>query len=202
MKHKRTEAEAARVVRFLAKLRANWGKRFSDDETEQEWLNMMIQELGFYSDDVLDKAASRLMHSKLDFFPRLQQCAEACAEVVEDETRRNPELFKNAHRSAASASLFSREREQLADDLCRHDRAMTRAAIEGGWILGLHNFIRREGRMPAGSDIAALKREAARFDANYAKLLAGEMPVCQRELTQFAAAIAAKRADLAKRLTA
>ena len=187
-----------RAAEFISTLVMHFPVKHDSEAREMEWLKTLIQALSHYEGDVLTKAAKRIIDSRTDRrFPLPAEIRRVCAAITEEAN-----LGKLPLQRGEKAPPWSAEREQLADDLCRHDRAMTRAAIEGGWILGLHNFVRREARMPAGSDIAALKREAARFDANYTKLLAGEMPVCQRELTQFAAAIVAKRADLAKRLTA
>jgi hypothetical protein len=198
MKHKRTEAEAARVIRFLAKLRANWGKRFSDDETEQEWLGMMIQELGFYNDSVLDRATSRLMHSKIDFFPRLQQCAEACADVVADDARKSPDFFMPQHGNVAATSIFAPERQRLADDLIMSN--VGRTAAHEGWILGLRDFCVRHARMPDDRETAVIKRAAAEHPHAVERVANGPDGLFRRPLLVIAETMAEREQVYADRV--
>jgi hypothetical protein len=51
----------------------------------------------------------------------------------------------------------------LADDLIK--TPLGREAAKGGWMLGLHDFARREGRAPQDREVDQIKREAKEFDA-------------------------------------
>lgn len=155
MKHKRTETEALRVVAFLAKLRANWGKRFSDDATEQEWLNMMIHELGGFSEEVLTRAATALMRSKVDFFPRMQQCVDACAAAYDDVRRSSPDFFKKDLLKKGGDQNYS-----LAWELLRSPEG--RRAAHDKWAYGFWMFVVRNGRVPDPSECAKVQASARR----------------------------------------
>lgn len=155
MRHKRTEIEATRVVAFLAKLRANWGKRFSDDQTEQEWLNMMIHELGGFSETVLDRAAATLLRSRIDFFPRMQQCIDACAQAFDDERRSSPDFFKKEIFQQRGESHYS-----LAWELLRSEDG--RRAARDKWAYGFWMFVVRYGRLPEPNERPSLLASARR----------------------------------------
>lgn len=189
-----TEAEATRVVKFLTTLRANWGKRFESDEAEDQWLDMMIGELHVFSDDVLTAAAKKLMRSRLDFFPRVGQCVDACIaerRFIEGST---PEL-----RDAVAAKSKRTRFDSLADELIMGP--VGRKAARDGWVLGLYDFIRREGRMPTEHETIGIVRASREVGDYIDSIWRGDTFTLPADLMRrIATNIQSKRTDLAKRV--
>jgi hypothetical protein len=165
-------SEAA-AMKFLETLQINFraGKHESP-EHEAKWLKLMVAELKQYTPDVLEQASKDLVRKRADkYFPILSVCLSACEDAKHWIDMGNPR-FKLGGRQ--NASPMSPERERLADDLIMGE--MGRQAAHEGWILGLHRFISRRGKMPKPYQIARLKASSVGFIEDFDKARRGGWP--------------------------
>lgn len=175
------------ATEFITTLVMHFPVRHESPARETEWMDTLIKAVKHYDRNVLEKAAQHIIDNRTDRrFPLPAEIRKACSDVVrEDERRRLP-----LNRDALQAPEWSTERELLANQMIVCETG--RRAAEGGWILGLHNFIRKHARMPLHHEIDKLKRDAADFDEIYPR--SGPwMPLGNKML--------AERERLAKRLT-
>ena len=172
---------------FVTTLVMHFPVRHDTPERETEWLKTLIAAIKHYDGQVLGKAAQHIIENRTDRrFPLPAEIRKACSEVVSEINRGKLPL----NRDALQAPEWSLERHRLADEMIVCETG--RRAAEGGWILGLHNFIRKHARMPLHHEIDKLKRDAADFDEIYPR--SGPwMPLGNKML--------AERERLAKRLT-
>ncbi|WP_072389806.1 hypothetical protein [Hyphomicrobium sp. CS1GBMeth3] len=134
--------------------------RFEDEGDEALWTGLMVRQLGHYAPDVLSRAADTVVRTRSKkkdgaYFPEPSECIAACESakrVIEAE--RTPMLTVNKQPSG-----FSPERHRLALDLLGSPMGIE--AIKGQWHAQLYDFIYRNARMPAGTEIGALKSAAA-----------------------------------------
>lgn len=158
------------VIDFLTKLRANWGKRFDDERSEQLWLDQMIDELKGYDGEVLKDAARNLLRKKLQGFPRLAECVEVCNEAKRWIDGRKPKLPMGADAGDREAGWLGRY-ETLADSLITGPEG--REAARDGYVTSLWQFIGRQGRLPSPGEKAKIITGARETDELYAAMLRG-----------------------------
>ena len=155
------------VLDFLVKLRAQWPKRFENDESEQAWLGMMVDELRVFDEPVLVEAARYLLRKKLRVFPLLAECVDACVEAKKFLEFKTPKLADPKQRPD-SAGRF----EALAADIMRG--SLGRQACREGWGLILQGFVVKKGRQPNDYEVRDLVRASRDFDKIYAELMRGD----------------------------
>jgi hypothetical protein len=165
----KSEKDAEKVVRFLTKLRSNWGKRFENEAAEDAWLESMIEDLACYSEDVLNSAAATLRRSKLDFFPRIGQCIDACNQAKKDAEMQRPGFWTATIEKQRAGSNFD-----LAYDLLK-TTPEGREAARNGYVLGYFWFVVREGRAPDATEKRRIIEGADEFDRLHPELLRGAM---------------------------
>ena len=166
-----------------------------DEEQEKAWVNTMVRELGGFSDDVLEHAMTTMLRTrKVRQIPLVSECIDACVEARRwlEKDRRSGEL-RDINPSAGESD-WSTERVKLAYDLCKS--AMGKEAAKDGWVLTLWNFIRKNQRLPKGSEIEACKRTAREFNETYAQCVKGGWPEA-RHWEKLGASMLAKREALA-----
>lgn len=151
--------------------------KFDDDGTKLAWVESMQRNLGHYKPDVLKAAADLIVDERGETygtrkFPLPKECRQACHEVIsrQQAERRTSTLPIGAD----LGNQFADWRTNLADDLIL--TPLGREAAKGGWVLGLHDFARREGRAPQGREIDQIKRETKEFDAAYEECARGGWP--------------------------
>ena len=166
--------------------------KFDDDGTKLAWVESMQRNLGHYKPDVLKAAADLIVDERGETygtrkFPLPKECRQACHEVI---SRQQAERRSGSLPIGDQPSPYANWRETLADDLIM--TPLGREAAKGGWILGLHDFARREGRAPQGREIDQIKREAKEFDAAYEKAVRGGWPLA-REVEALGRSMLARR---------
>jgi hypothetical protein len=153
---------------------AEWKQR------ETMWLDSMIQILGGYDEDVLQRAATRIVRSETRDrrFPLPAVCRQVCEEIVKaDKASQPPTIEDRAKDLKGNADWQYR----LADDLIMCE--MGRRAAREGWILSLHDFCRINGRLPTADwEIRKCIDGARGFDKAYEEVLNGAGGVCAKAL--------------------
>lgn len=166
------------VLDFIASVSVHFPPpRGLDESLERAWLESISRSLEFYKPDVIAAAAQLILDERGEMngvrrFPLPKEIKQACHEVL---NRRSAEQRASTLPIAAeSDNQFADWRVRLADELIM--TAMGRDAARGGWILGLHEFCRREARAPNDREIPQIRREAKEFDAAYETCVMGGWP--------------------------
>ena len=194
----------AGVHRFVAVVALHFPRpKFNDDEVmEGAWIASMNRVLSGYSDEVLAEAAQRILaqrNPKRDgkFFPVPSECSDVCTHVAKLQEMQRTPLLSYGHRDS---SPWAGWRMQLADELINGE--MGRQAAEEGWVLILHDFVRNNGRMPTGNEIARCRQDAKVFDEAYAECVRGHWQgngqFVQAAFVKLGDSMVARRDDLAK----
>lgn len=162
-------SSADHALSFLTTLQTQFRvKRHESDEHEAKWVEMMVAELKGYSAEVLEQAAKNMIRKRRnEFFPVLSECLAACDDAKHWIDQANPR-FKL---QAAKASPGTNERRRLADELIMGE--MGRQAAREGWIVGLHDFIRDNQRLPDAGQVRKLKSAADGIPHDLDTCLAG-----------------------------
>jgi len=158
-------------VQMLTEL-ANHFRVFHKAGTEEEkmWFRSMDAVLAGYEPSVLATACFRIMRSRKDTrFPVPAEITAVCDEVLADRSREK--LIPNAAEARDKAPAWTEERRRLADELVMCE--MGRRAAREDWIGALHDFARREMRLPAPHEIAGVRRAAQDFDQHYDDVMRG-----------------------------
>jgi hypothetical protein len=165
----KSEKDAEKVVKFLTKLRVNWGKRFESESAEDAWLDQMIEELACYSVETLHAAARTLLRSRRDYFPKLGECIDACNAAKKDIEMQQPGFWAHEQKKQTSAHNFS-----LAYELLKSTPDGRQSAREG-WVLSFFWFVVRNGCAPDAEQKARMIREADEVQPMYSELNRGAL---------------------------
>ena len=169
-----------------------------DEEQEKAWVNTMVRELGGFSEDVLNRAIKEMIRTRKDRrIPLVPECLSAC-----HDARRWIDAEKNKGQlpmgeKPSSGLDWTGDRLKLATDLCMSP--MGREAAKEGWVQQLHDFARKNSRLPQPGEIGALKREAKAFDEAYARCVKGGWPQAEK-LERLGAMMLKRREDLVDRV--
>lgn len=154
------------VAGFVTTLITHFPVRHDTQALEQEWMGSMVRNLRNYGGAVLTKAAQRIIDTRVDRrFPLVAECRKVCDEIDRFEKAAQPNPQAEIPKYAGLADWQTK----LADDLIKCE--MGRQAAREDWILSLHDFARKNGRLPTGSEIAKCKQGAREFDETYAQLI-------------------------------
>lgn len=136
------------ITKFIAMVGLHFPRpKFSGDESmEAAWISSMTIKLDPYSDAILLQAAEFIITTRIPkkdgaFFPSPAECIAICERFVALEKKPQQLLL-----SAPSADEWSRDRVDLAFDLCKTPIGLQ--AARDGWVLGLHDFCRKHMRIP------------------------------------------------------
>jgi hypothetical protein len=185
----------AAVVKFLTTLKAVFPVKFPRPELEGAWLKAMTKALRGYTAEVLDDAATEIINTYTGkFFPKPAECIKACNEVLKwrNLAKRDSALPMGGSNPFQSPD-YSPERVRLADDLVRTDQG--RRAAKEGWILSLHDYCRKHGKVPHPSEEPTLKKGAKEFDDAYEECVRGNF-VLASTLTDLGDKMRARREEL------
>lgn len=167
------------VINFIKELVLNFGEpKFDVPDSDKrkaydEWLRGAVRELSPYSDDSLEKAKQIIVASrKYRSFPLIAECLDACKEAQRWLRAQKPELGLGGKLDTRKIPEWSNDRERLADDLVRCD--LGRRASHEGWVSALHDFCRRELRLPVGPEIKRCIDDAKGVDEWIERAARGE----------------------------
>ncbi len=135
-----------------------------DSEDPGAYLNEVAKLLKGFSEVELLKAGDSLLSAhKGRSWPTPAQCVEACM-ASRGKTVHTPEGPKYPE--------WSREAISAANKLVMSD--IGRQAADQGWILALHDFCRKERRLPNETEQHRIKRKSLQFNEAYAQCCRGE----------------------------
>ncbi len=169
-----------------------------DEEQEKAWSKTIVRELSGFSSEVIERGAHQIIRTRKEGrIPLVSECIEAC-----HEARRWIDAEKNKGQlpmgeKPASGLDWTSDRLKLATDLCMSP--MGREAAKEGWVQQLHDFARKNSRLPQPGEIGALKREAKAFDEAYARCVKGGWPQAEK-LERLGAMMLKRREDLVDRV--
>lgn len=130
-----------------------------DTEEPAEWMREMERMTKGYSDDELNRAADLVMRRHRGMrFPAVSEILMACADAREEVAPSKP-LDK------AKWPEWEPEAIEAADRLICSD--LGREAAKNGWVSGLHDFCRKNRRLPIGREVAECRESSRGFDESY-----------------------------------
>lgn len=136
---------------------------FGNPEVEDPngYLTEVARVLKNYHEGVQDEACDELMKSHRGrIFPTPAQCRTACETIIErrgQADQRKPIPIMNPE--------WSKQAIAKADSLIRCN--LGQRAADEGWVLGLHDFCRKKGRLPINHEISVIMANAKEFDEAY-----------------------------------
>lgn len=199
------------VTTFIETMTVRWPPFRWDELQERAYADDLMRELSGYSPEVLERARRDMVRKRTKTqTPSVAECLAACAEAKRWSTveTSKDQLISNPAREGLSE--WSPERVGLAYELIR--TTLGKQAARENWILGLWNFIRRQGRHPAEKEISQLRADAKSFDETHARIVRASPEdwkggpqmfnaVLNRAHEGWAASIIAKRKGLAAEAT-
>ncbi len=133
---------------------------FADDP--KAYLDELNRLIGHYSEPVLEHAANQLIRehtpTQRNPWPSPATIAKACAAALPTW---------GVARPTAAAGEWSKESVAKAYDLLKSP--MGRVAANEGWVLGLWDFCRKNGRLPDRKEVGRIKDGAQGFDKSFAE---------------------------------
>jgi hypothetical protein len=162
-----------KVVKTILQL---WPPYRWEDGQEANWIAVLATKISGFSDQVIERMLSELIGKREDRrTPLPAEVIAGCIEAkrwldVENGQKVLPTI--NADGLAIKHPEFADSRYRYADDLIcgKHGRAELgrQAAKDGYWILQLHDYCRKQQKLPTDAEIPALKRAAQETDAVFA----------------------------------
>ena len=187
------------AVSFISSLILHFPVRHESQDKEKAWALAIKRELHGFSSEALEKASETIIRNRKDRrFPVLAELRGACAEAKRwiDIEHNKGDLIKSAT-PAGSHLDWTADRLKLATELCM--TSMGREAAKEGWVQQLHDFARKNSRLPQPNEIGALKRKAKEFDEAYARCVKGGWPQAAK-LERLGAMMLKRREDLVDRV--
>lgn len=190
-----------------------------DDAQKNSWTEDMVRELGGFSADVLTKAWQHMVRTRTKKeTPLVSECIGACLDAKKwTEAEANRGKLPIDGRPEASHLDRTAERLKLATEMaCNPSDPVCRQAAKEGWIGILHDFCRKNQRMPLAnqrityrkskysepvmiSEIEWCRREASDFDEAFAVCVKSTDPNLRRHV-ELGQAMLARREKLIDRV--
>jgi hypothetical protein len=180
---------------FLDRILKNFPPYNWTEDRQKEWVTSVVKELGQMPRDVLMRAADELVRTrKVARTPVVAELVDACKEAQYwvERDKAGGQLNLDS-REVKTFAIWSDERRILADQLVMTPQGK-RAAKEG-WIFGLHNFIRENGRVPTEYEERQLKQSSEEFLVEFRKCLNGGF-ACAKPLAELGAKMLKRREEL------
>ena len=185
-------ASQAGIANFITSLRIHFPTRHDSEMLEIEWIRSIRDAISFYGDETLKAVAQRIIDTRTDRrFPLPAEIRKACSQVAVDSQKGKMSFEPKMGKSDA----FSDHRVRLADELIVGP--MGRRATKEGWILSLHDFCRKNARLPSDYEIKPLVTAALGFRDAYEEALRGGWPGA-RGLASLGDKMNARREELGK----
>ena len=180
------------AVDFVTNLVMHFPVRHENAEREREWLGSIVAAVKFYEGDILAAAVQRIIDTRTDRrFPLPAEIRKVCNQVAVDSQKGKMSFEPKMGKSDA----FSDHRVRLADELIVGP--MGRRATKEGWILSLHDFCRKNARLPSDYEIKPLITAALGFRDAYEEAIRGGWPGA-RGLASLGDKMNARREELGK----
>ena len=165
---------------------------FDKPKAYREWLRSLSRALSGFTPDCLKKASELVVQTrKYRSFPLVSECIDACNDAQKWINAQKPAL---ALQDPMLIPQWSRDRTLLADDLVMG--ALGRRAANEGWISALHQFCRKEMRLPNDEEIKACIERARGFDEGLEMAKNGECGAQSHHVAQLGMTMLARRQEL------
>lgn len=150
------------IAPILGRLGVLYGQPDTGDP--MAWFAEVTRLVSGYSDAEQDRAfdlISRTYRGRT--YPSVSVIVTACADAREFMNPPKPDAPKYPDWSSSAIAK--------ADQLIRTD--VGRILAKEGCALGLHDFLRKHGRLPTQGEISAIRAETRQFDEAYEKCISG-----------------------------
>lgn len=193
---------SANVSEFISHVVLHFGEpKFDVSDTDKpkaynEWLRSLARSLRGFSPECLKKASEVIVETrKYRSFPLVSECIDACKDAQIWLNAQKPQLRFGPEKRM---SEFSPDRTQLADELIMGE--MGRMAAKEGWISALHQFCRKEMRLPDRDEIKGCINAARAFDGGLEMARRGDCGPQSHAILQLGLTMLSKRQALADRV--
>lgn len=179
--------------KMLQKFGLMYGPPVKDPHGAKEFIAEYARLLSQYSETELEAAADKIVRvRKFRTWPTIGDCIE----VLENQRSDSHERNAPQSRTEPTYPEWTREARAVADKLVNCE--MGRKAAREGWILSLHDYCRKNRKLPGPYETGALI-ESARF-VDQCAAGAIDMGLCHQALARYAQEFLAKRERLAVRV--
>lgn len=148
------------------------------------------------SPEVLNRAVDKLLRkTKFRVWPTIGECMDA-VQAAAEEVRSQSSQARPDQPFVATYPEWSDEAFAIADRMVRSK--LGKAALEQDWLLGLHEFIRKERRYPNGNEQKEIIRQTRLLD----RCASGQehMGMMHEGLKELAVSFVERRKQLTERL--
>ena len=148
------------------------------------------------SPEVLHRAVDKLLRkTKFRVWPTIGECMDA-VQAAAEEVRSQSSQARPDQPFVETYPEWSDEAFVIADRMVRCK--LGKAALEQDWLLGLHEFIRKERRYPSGNEQKEIIRQTRRLD----RCASGQehMGMMHEGLKELAVSFVERRKQLTERL--
>lgn len=174
------------TARILGRLGVLYGKPDTGDPIA--WFAEVSRLLAGYTDAEQDRAFDLVTRTHRGrAFPSVSEIVTACADARETLQPPRPDAPKYPDWSAAAVAK--------ADGLMRSD--VSRMLADEGCALGLHDFLRKHGRLPNQGEISAIRAESRAFDEAYSKCVTGRAGPLSKPLEKIGDSMIERRNEFA-----
>lgn len=182
------------IATFISSLRIHFPTRHEGEAREIEWIKSVRNAIYHYDDSILSRASQKIIDTRTDRrFPLPSEIRKICGDIAADDRRSKLSVDGDKFKSS---DPWSPHRVRLADELMH--TSMGREAARGGWILSLHDYVRKFGELPR-DDYTKRKliHGAKDFDDGYRMAIDGGFPGA-RAMVQLGDKMLARREELTK----
>lgn len=149
---------AAAVASFVSRIAKHFPpQKFASEAEEAEWLASIVESLKKYDDDLLARAAQRIIDTRglregERWFPVPAAIRKVCDALIAEDYRENtlPTIA-----AALLQPVQHVHKRALALDLLRTQQG--REAAADGWVLALYEFCAEQGRAPTNQERHSFK---------------------------------------------
>ena len=166
------------ISKFITDLAMHFSPpRFEHEHERSAWQKSIMRELHGATPEVIDRAARHIIQTRKNrYFPLIAECRQAVREAAE-AVRFEGHLGTLPTLRKSLGDDWTKERQDLADQLVKCGLGKQAARDNPSWTLGLWHFCRKHQRIPtAPEEIEHCKREARLFWEGYQVALRGGWP--------------------------
>lgn len=173
------------TARILTRLAVLYGP--PDSPNPSAWFAEVTRLVAGYSEVEQDRAFDLITRTHRGAkYPSVSEIVTGCADARE--------ILQPPRKEAPKYPDWSASAIAKADQLMRSD--IGRMLAKEGCALGLHDFLRKNGRMPTQGEISAIRAESREFDEAYAKCVRGDAGPLSKPLEQLGNSMLDRRAEI------
>lgn len=144
------------------------GSRLDEESYGEKWLDDLIDDLGMFNADTLERARKILRQTtKYKSMPNNAEIIMAAKEAVRQLEIEKPRLIRSEEKSREQISQEQRENNAIMLMRCH----LGKQSCDEGWHGSLFDFVRDTGTLPrSGAEIEKLIHEARETDKTIKKI--------------------------------